>query len=42
MKQVADEDGGMDDNDSWEGGFTFLRKNIHKKLDLIKAEMSTN
>ena len=39
MKQTGD-DKRMDDDDSWEGGFTFLRKNIHKKIDLLKEEMS--
>lgn len=31
VKQSGDEDG-MNENDTWEGGFTFLRKRMYKEF----------
>ena len=33
----ADEEDGMDDNGSWEGGFSYLRKSMFKKMDKLEV-----
>ena len=40
VKIDADEEDGMDDNGSWEGGFSYLRKSMFKKID--KLELGIN
>ena len=40
VKIDADEEDGMDDNGSWEGGFSYLRKTMYKKMD--KLEVGVN
>ena len=35
IKPVVDEDE-MEDEDAWEGGFNFLRKNMFAKIDMLE------
>ena len=37
VKIDADEEDGMDDNGSWEGGFSYLRKSMFKKMDKLEV-----
>ena len=37
VKINADEEDGMDDNGSWEGGFSYLRKTMFKKMDKLEV-----
>ena len=37
VKINADEEDGMDDNGSWEGGFSYLKKTMFKKIDKLEV-----
>ena len=40
VKQVVNEEG-MDDNNCYEGGFTYLKKSILKKMHKTEEELNT-